>query len=152
MLTNIRKPEAQDLNYILDIDLKCFDDNWTYTEWRETLRDLKYGVLVGTDQGVPVGFIVWFVGETSGLITRLGVKPAYKNVGAQLLASVEVILRQQGIKELHLSMTESLCDPGTPHDRSKELLDCGYRASGLIKGTGRYCGVKEDEINFHKFL
>lgn len=154
MLTNIRKPEPPDFNYILDIDLKCFEDNWSYNEWRETLYDSQYGVLIGTYQGLPVGFIVWFNDGKRGIITRLGVKPAYrqKGVGSQLLKAVEVILIQQGVKELLFSVTESLCRPGEPYDVSKWIIEQGYRVNGLIKGTGLYCGVKEDEIGFYKFL
>jgi N-acetylglutamate synthase-like GNAT family acetyltransferase len=154
MLTNIRKPEPQDLNYILDIDLKSFEDNWSYNTWRETLYDPRYGVLIGTYKGLPVGFVVWFGGTKEGLITRLGVKPVYqqKGVGTQLLDAVEVILSQQGIKEVHFPVTESLCTPGQPYDVSRWLTKRKYRASGLIRGSGIYCGVKEDEIIFQKFL
>ncbi len=154
MLTNIRKPEPQDLNYILDIDLKCFEDNWSYNEWRETLYDPRYGVLLGTYKSLPVGFIVWFSGTKEGLITRLAVKPAYqrKGVGSQLLSAVEVILVQQSIKEVHFPITETLCQPGQPHDVSRWLTKRGYRASALMRGTGLYCGTKEDEIIFQKQL
>lgn len=154
MLTNIRKPESQDLNYILDIDLKCFEDNWSYHEWREILYDSRYGVLIGTYKSMPVGFIVWFGGAQEGLITRLGVKPTYrkKGVGSQLLLAVEVILTQQGIKEVHFPIPESLCQPGTEYDVSKWLTTRKYKAGSLMHGTGVYCGVKEDEIVFQKCL
>ncbi len=154
ILTNIRKPESYDLNYILDIDLKCFEDNWSYNEWRETLYDPRFGVLIGTYKGLPVGFIVWFSGTRDGLITRLGVKPTYRkrSVGSQLLAAVEVILIQQNIKEVRFPITESLCHPGMTYDVSRWLTTRDYKATTLMHGTGLYCGEKEDEIVFQKFL
>ncbi len=153
MLSNIRKPEAHDLNYILDIDLKCFEDNWSLSNWRETLYDPRYGILIGTYQGTPVGFIVWLTASKS-IITRLGVKPNFRNkgVGTQLLSAVEVILGQQNIKELLFPITESLCQPGSPKDISKWLINRGYLAGSLLRGTGRYYGEIEDEIIFHKYL
>ena len=66
--------------------------------------------------------------------------------------AVEVILAQQGIKELRFPVTESLCQPGTSYDVSCWLTTRGYRATSLIKGTGLYCGMKEDEIGFRKSL
>jgi len=151
MITNIRKPGAQDLNYILDIDLKCFEDTWPHTKWRETVRDPNYGMLIGTYQGLPVGFIVW---SNDGVIARLAVKPTYRNkgVGSQLLAAVEVIFSQQTILEVKFPITESLCQPGVSYDMSHWLTNRGYRANGLIKGAGWFSDTKEDQIKFHKFL
>jgi GNAT superfamily N-acetyltransferase len=154
MLTNIRKPEPQDLNYILDIDLKCFEDNWSYSEWRTTLADSHYGVLLGTCEGVPVGFIVWFNDGKDSLIVRLGVKKDYRNrnVGSQLLQAVEVITHQQGLEALQITVTESLCCPNTKTDVSSWLIKRGYHASGLVKEAGIFFGQKEDEITFCKYL
>jgi GNAT superfamily N-acetyltransferase len=153
MLTNIRKPSAADLNYILDIDLKCFEDNWSLIKWRETVSDPRNGVLIGTYQGLPVGFIVWLSAGKS-IVERLGVKASYQNkgVGSQLLSAVEVILTQQGINELIFPVTESRCKPHTPKDVSKWIIGRGYSATGISRNTGWYYGEKEDEIIFHKFL
>jgi N-acetylglutamate synthase-like GNAT family acetyltransferase len=154
MLTNIRKPEALDINYIVDIDLKCFEDEWNYKTWKNVISDPNFCVLLGTVDGTPVSFIVWAAYKDEAYIKRVGVKMRQrgKGIGTQLLNAVEVILKQQGVKRVYFHATESLCRPDSEFNLSLWLKNHGYATSKLMRGTGYYCGLIEDEILFCKLL
>jgi len=145
-----RKFQSADLNYILDIDLKCFGDNWEYHQWRETVQDANCGILIGTHRSTPVGFITWTSKDPE--ILRLGVKPDYQHqgIGSQLLQTVEILLAKQGINEVRLPITESLVLGSGK--LLNWLLKRGYSAGCLLRGKGLYAGVTEDKIEFRKLL
>lgn len=150
MLTNIRKPLRGDLNYILDIDLKCFEDTLSLEEWRQLLDDPDYNVLVGTFQGKAVGFILW----QSNNIFRFAVKPTYRHmgVGMRLLMAVENTLIQHGQLTIVIQVPESLCCPGRAIDVSCWLNAHDFFAQKLLPGQAIFCGQQEDLICFNKHL
>ena len=150
MLTNIRKPQPSDLNYLVDIDLKCFEDNLSLDDWRDYLLGQNYNILIGTLKTTPVGLIVW----QSNKISKIAVKPAYRHrgVGTKLLVAVENTLMQQGFDFITLDVPESLCCPGKPIDSSNWLGNRRFKASKLISKAGVFCGVVEDIICFEKRL
>lgn len=150
MIINIRKPKLGDLNYLLDIDLKCFEDSLSLEEWKIFLNDTSCNVLVGTLKGAPVGLIVW----KDSTILKLAVKPVYrhKGIGTKLLNSVENILIQHGYGQISIDVSESLCCPGKPIDVSSWLLSRKFKADKIYKETAIFCGQKEDTIHFVKLL
>lgn len=150
MITNIRKPLRGDINYILDIDLKCFEDTLTLEEWRDRLDDDNYNVLVGTLQGKAVGFIMW----QDSTIIRFAVKPTYRHmgIGTQLLGAVENTLIQRGKMCIAMNVPESLCRPGKVIDVSCWLKEHRFLAEKLLIGQAIFCGIQEDLICFNKIL
>lgn len=150
MITNIRKPLRGDLNYLLDIDLKCFEDTLSLDEWRERLDDDNYSILIGTLHGKAVGFIIW----QDNTIIRFAVKPTYRHmgIGAQLLAAVENTLIQRGKTLVTIQVPESLCVPGKTIDVSGWLRKHHFKAEKLLTGATFFCGVQEDLICFNKLL
>jgi GNAT superfamily N-acetyltransferase len=150
MITNIRKPLRGELNHLLDIDLKCFEDNISLDEWRIYLDNSKYSIMIGTIQGIPAGFIMW----EGTIVVRLGVKPAYRNfgIGSKLLCMVENTLIQLGKKVIKIKIPESLCCPGKPIDVSGWLRRRGFCAEKLESNATVFCGVPEDLICFSKYV
>jgi len=150
MMSNIRRPQVGDLNYLVDIDLKCFEDNISLDEWRLFFDDTSYKMLVWIIQGIPVGFIIW----QENTIVRMAVKPVYRHrgIGAQLLSFVENRLVQQRHQTVMTNIPESLCCPGKPVDVSGWLSKRGYQAESLQKDAAMFCGCTEDLVHFNKNL
>jgi GNAT superfamily N-acetyltransferase len=148
MITNIRKPLRGELNHLLDIDLKCFEDNISLNEWRIYLDDPTYSIMVGTIQGIPVGFIMW----RGNTVVRLGVKSTYRKfgIGSKLLYLVENTLLQLGEKIITIKVPESLCCPGKQIDVSSWLRRRGFFAEKLESNATVFCGIPEDLICFSK--
>jgi GNAT superfamily N-acetyltransferase len=149
MITNIRKPKPADLNYIFDIDLKCFEDYLSIDGWLEYLEG-NYSLLVAIVKGLPVGVIVW----QDNIIKRIAVKPANRGngVGSQLLQAVENSLVQKGFDLVMINVPESMCCPGQPHDVSHWLSERKFLADGVEKDAALYCQQKEDLFRFTKIL
>ena len=150
MIPDIRKPNQHDLNYILDIDLKCFEDNWTLDQWRQQLTICHNNILLAVQGNTPVGFVLWLKDE----ITRLAVKPTYRHLGlgTKLVNSVELELHAQGCKDMVIDVPESLCCPRHPIDVSLWLLRRGFRARRLTQDSVTFCGVREGLIRFGKVI
>jgi GNAT superfamily N-acetyltransferase len=150
MITNIRRPLRGELNHLLDIDLKCFEDNIPLEEWRIYLDDSTYSIMVGTVQGIPAGFIMW----QGNMVVRLGVKPVYRKfgIGSKLLYMVENTLIQLGKKTIIIKIPESLCCPGNPIDVSGWLRRRGFRAEKLEPNATVFCSIPEDLICFSKHV
>ncbi len=150
MITNIRQPLISDLNYILDIDLKCFEDPWDIEVWKEIVKNETSNMFIGTYRAIPVGVIVW----TSNILARIGVKPSFRGngVGTQLIHALELAEMQKGTKTIITFITESLCCPGHKLDVSRWFVTRGYRGKGIAHDKGLFCGMREDEYIFEKIL
>jgi GNAT superfamily N-acetyltransferase len=154
MLTNIRKPTLTDVNYLLDIDLKCFEDPWDVNLWRGLCTDTNINKLVGTYYGTPMSFVFWQLLTDSDAVTiyRLAVKPKHRNegTGTQLLKAVELAALQAHYKTLRIMVPESLCCPGQPQDASRWLNNRGFRAQPpIMRDLVTYCGRAEDAFAFN---
>ena len=150
MNIQIRPPNPGDVNYLLDIDLKCFEDNWSLAEWKHQLEICDGSLLVGAQSKMPIGLVMW----NKDKITRIAVKPSYRHlgVGSKLLEAVERELRQQGCQHISIDVPESFCCPRKPMDISIWLLKRKFRAQTLMVLAATFCGVKEDAIRFVKLL
>ncbi len=153
MTTNIRQPQVHDANYLLDIDIKCFDDPWPVEKWKVILVNNDISKLVSTSYGCPTGFIIWKRDSISLPIIRFAVKPTYRNqgTGLQLLKAVCLGARQLAIPRIVIPVPESLCCPGEPRDVSHWLLKRGFKLNGnhSILKEGAICfGQVEDAFLF----
>lgn len=153
MLVETRSPIATDLNYLLDIDLKCFDDVLTYSAWRLILKNKKYGVRIGTYLGEPVGFIVWLQTNDSYIVMKLAVKSKFRKlgIGSLLLLTLEKDSPPKD-KKVHFPVPESLCNPIKHNDLSQWLIHRGYEAILILPESIVYEGIVEDEVVFYKVI
>lgn len=152
-ITNIRQPNFSDITHLVDIDLKCFEDNMELKEWRMTFEDDDIFKLVGTVERTPVGFVLWRVVGNVLTVTRVGVKPAYRHrsIGKQLIDAVRIWASVHKIYTLNLEVPESLCDPRYPSlDIGGWLQKLGFRADRIEKGKAIFCGQAEDAFVFSK--
>lgn len=153
MIHNIRQPQFSDANYLLDIDIKCFDDPWPLDKWKQVLTTSEIHKLVGTSYGCPTGFVVWEQNNDFLQINRLAVKPTYRNqgTGLQLLKAVCLGARQLLLNRVVIAVPESLCCPGNSRDISRWLLKRGFKIngkSGVLKDFTVCFGQVEDAFLF----
>jgi len=150
MIDNIRAPQITDINYLLDIDLKCFDDPWDTEKWREIYSDAQYKKLVGTNCGNPVGFVVWCPHSDGIQIVRIAVKPLHRKqgIGSQLLKAVRINALQQKYRKICMVVTESLCCPNQGDNIGHWLNNRGFFANEICKDGSIYCGKVEDAFFF----
>jgi GNAT superfamily N-acetyltransferase len=142
-----------DINYLFDIDLKCFDDPLESDDWKVILTSPDRRKLISVVSGEPIGFVVWFPTKASCTIVRLAVKPAYRNqgIGRQLLQAVCRDAKQQSIPIVTLAVSESLCCPGEPRDASQWLLNRSFKTnghSGVMRNWSVCFGQREDAFLF----
>ena len=145
---DIRQPVVSDVNYLMDIDIKCFENPWTVEKWRAICSDPQIFQLVATYYGSPVGFVIWERTPDVMNILRIGVKPSYRRngVGEKLLRAVESSAYHLQLFRVTLLVPESLCCPGMPRDVSQWLLHKGARAGSIVKGP--CLGYEEDAFLF----
>lgn len=152
MITNIRQPTFSDITHLVDVDLKCFEDNIGLKTWRMTFEDDEIFKFVGIFEQTPVGFVLWEANEKV-TITRIGVKPAYRHrgIGRQLLDAVRVWTQVHGMSSIWLEVPESLCDPRFPSlDVSGWLQKLSFRGTGIAQRKAIFCGQSEDAFLFVK--
>ncbi len=154
MITNIRQPQFSDITHLVDIDLKCFEDNMDLKTWRMTFEEDEIMKLVGTLERTPVGFVLWEVTDKL-TITRIGVKPAYRHrgIGTALINAVRVWAQVHQQPAIYMEVPESLCDPRMPTlDVTGWLLKLKFRGMGLAQRKAVFCGQPEDAFLFARRL
>jgi ribosomal protein S18 acetylase RimI-like enzyme len=142
-MIGVRPTTKTDMNYILDIDLKCFERTWELQQWLEFERDQSSGLLLGTWNSLPVGFSVY----NANAIKRLAVKEHYRQhgLGELLLKSTEIVIAKK-FDTVTIAITES------DNAALLWLTKRGYKARRLLIGSGFYRGEVEDEFLLEKRL
>jgi len=149
-MIEIRGTTERDAHYLLDIDIKCFDYAWSPDQWREVAKNCL--ACVATWHGTPVGMVLFADNQCGGVeITKIAVKPAYRNQGIarRLLRNCALFAREIGVGELLMVVPESLLRPGEADDISAWLTKLGFRAEvPLLKNHFFYYGRHEDGVVF----
>jgi GNAT superfamily N-acetyltransferase len=146
MKASIRPATARDINYLMDIDLKCYEYPLDYSAWRVYITSPDIELLVATIEAAPIGFIVF----TKTEILRLAVKAAYRKegTGSRLINNALDSARQAGGDKLDIIVPETSCLPGHPDDVSAFLMGNNFVAKppiieGIFEMYGRpvdgYC-------------
>ena len=149
-MIDFRAAEQKDAHYLIDIDIKCFDDAWTPEDWRFAA---KYCVAcVATWNGAPVGMAVFyndFMGSIE--IVKVAVKRPYRNMGIarRLIFNCILYARELYATRLVMIVPESKLRPGEPDDLSEWLKALRFRAQvPLFKNYFTFCGEPEDGVVF----
>jgi ribosomal protein S18 acetylase RimI-like enzyme len=154
MIFSVRKAYGEDAHYIIDIDIKCFDDPWPPEYW-VSFEDLQ--VYVATYYGTPIAMVAFMVGETEkGIkfvsLSKLAVKPAFRGRGVSkmLLAQAEKFAKQINAHSIWLTVPESLC----VGERSIAgwLKLAGFRATSVQPECFESYGEPEDGYSFQYTL
>ena len=88
----IRTAEQDDINFLMTLDNRCFDNPYSYATWMQLI--MRRSIQVACDPDV-VGYLAYF-SDDPHLIARLGVTPSRRRCGiGSLLLST---LQTRGVK------------------------------------------------------
>jgi len=151
----VRPATSEDVHYILDIDIKCFDDPWPAEHWR--LVGDQLNVAVATYYGTPIAMVVFTLAQTeTGLpfvtMTKLAVKEPYRNrgIGRTLLRNVEGFGRNADATGIWTTVPESKCKG--ERNIADWLAKFGFKAVGVNRGCFDAYGYSEDGYLFTRPL
>lgn len=150
---SVRVARANDINHVVDIDLKSYDYPWPVEKWRKFIVDPTCITILASFKAEPVGVCVWqkkpAVDEAE--ILKLATKPAHRNKGVAtfLLNAVQMTAIDYGLKLVTIIVPEINCFPGHPDDVSQWLLEQGYKAiTPILKNHFYMYGKKCDGFKF----
>lgn len=154
-MITVRQAKGEDVHYILDLDIKCFDDPWPAEHWR--LASGEVNVAVATWYGTPVGMVVFTLLETQDSMrfvsmTKLAVKESFRNrgFGTMLLQTVEDFTHEVKASGICITIPESKCTgERTPADW---LAKVGFKAVGVNRKCFEAYGVSEDGYLFQRSI
>jgi len=151
---NVRQVMPSDINYLTDIEIKCYEGAKGLDWWRETIKDPNKHAVIAAVHKVPVGFVVWHeatrTSDRTAEVERLAVKPAFRRRGAgtKLLRDVVTGASIIGLTQLRIVVPESICFPGHPDDVSEWLGARQFSAVRIIPDHFEAYGSKEDAFVF----
>jgi GNAT superfamily N-acetyltransferase len=153
MTLSLRPALGNDINFLVDIDLKSYDYPWSIDKWQSLAFDPTCVIVLAIINVEPVGFVAWRkkTAIKEAEILRLAVKPAYRKcgVGSLLLSSVEITACESGLQEIVIIVPEVYCFPGHKNDVSQWLLARGFRAvAPIFKNYFDLYGSKVDGFKF----
>lgn len=113
-LLHVRMAQYGDMNAVLDIDIKSFDEAWSSEAWNRVYQEGNWYVSVVTYFSSPVGFAAFRVEGSELLIEKIAVKHPFRRCGASLLlvASGNEIAHRRQCKAIAIVVRESSIYPG----------------------------------------
>ena len=149
-MIEVRPGRKEDIQYVLDIDVKCFDDPWSPDKWRKD----ELSVAVGTVHKTPVGVVVFEIINTRKQqcvrMDKIAVKPGFRNRGIAkaLVQEVRNCCMYNGLLYIETIIPESMCVPDTPRDVTGFLSKVGFRGFGIKRDAFTDMGQPEDGYIF----
>jgi GNAT superfamily N-acetyltransferase len=150
----LRDVVNNDLPYLLDMDVKCFDMPYPIEAWRFLATDAH--IKVATYNHKVIGFTVYqFESSNEGgpidtmKVGKLAVKEQYRGIGAgrRLMRQVFQDAHEIGCKYVRCAIAEYLI-----YKKDKKLLKFlqhwKFQATGLKKEAMEMYGEKIDQIEF----
>ena len=137
-MIDFRAADQKDGHYLIDIDIKCFDDAWTPEDWRHVAQ---YCVAcVATWNGTPVGMAVFyndFMGSIE--IVKVAVKRPYRNMGIARRLIFNCILygRELYATQLVMIVPESRLRPVIQKTLANGSRSCDSAQVPLLKNISR---------------
>ena len=127
-----------DLQQVLAIENQCFEDPWSDTYFRLSLkrpRSYEYFYIARREQTV-VGYIIFYILHEEAQILNIAVSPACQRqgIGKYLLASALDMIQTQGEREVSLEVAVN--------NLPAQYL---YRQFGF-----RICGIRKDYYGRYK--
>jgi GNAT superfamily N-acetyltransferase len=147
---HVRGSHYNDANYLLDIDLKCFEQAWSPDAWQALGNSRDTVISVATNFGTPVGFAVLRIEQRDVVILKMAVKPVArrKGVSRRLLDAARQFATENHAEWLRITVPESTIYPG-PNNLSDWLKAIGFKAiTPFIKDHFNVYGETEDGVQF----
>lgn len=152
-MPEIRLAQIQDINYLMDIDLKSYYSIPFCSEcWNDLVTNSMYITLLAAIKMEPVGLCVYHndfvIHEVS--IIRFTVKPAYRNqgVGTALLQAVEANAEEYNLPKIGITIPEMYCVGS--NNISQFFSVRGFRAISILHDSCIEDGEARDSFEFIK--
>lgn len=149
-MLNVRPATGEDVHYLLDIDVKCFDYPWSAEHWRVVGSTVN--IAVATYYGTPIGMVVFAGAESEKgvpfvTMVKLAVKESFRNrgIGETLLLTVVEFGRKIESTGVRAVVPES-------SNAIDWLIKMGFKASGVDRECFDLYGIKEDGYMFQREL
>ncbi len=144
---------ADDLQQVLAIENQCFEDPWSATYFRLSVkrpRSNEYLYVARREQTV-VGYIIFYVLHEEAQILNIAVLPACQRqgIGKYLLASALEMIQADGEREVFLEVAVSNL-PAQYLYRQFGFRICGIRKNYYGRYKDAYVlrkGVEEEDAN-----
>lgn len=137
----VREANGNDLQHIIDIDIKCFDEPWSPEFWRQK-NDVT--VDVATFYGTPVAMAVYTSSDDITTLHKLAVKPTHRRQGVSRKLFERLSLTTDAV---YLTIPETMCSG------EKSLIPwlnkLGFKGSGIDRSRFISLGEIEDGFVFH---
>ncbi len=162
-MIHFRAASNNDLTYLRDIDLKCYEQapadlKW----WGQIAENPQSGCVVACKSQVPIGMLVYerqafrlpgFKAKLTTLhIHKLCVHPLHRKqqIGQKLLAHSHEEARKKGCPYMTISIPEYRCKPDsdTSADVSKWLNKLGFKAAIILPTKIHLYGQEFDQYLF----
>jgi ribosomal protein S18 acetylase RimI-like enzyme len=148
---HVRGANPNDTNYLLDIDIKSFENPWSPEEWQSLGIQRDMCISVATHFGTPVGFAVFKLDQRDVVIQKLAVKPVARRQGVsrRLLDAANQYARDNSAEWLRLTIPESAIYPDHPNSLIDWLKAAGFKAiTPFVKNHFTTFGNHEDGVQF----
>jgi ribosomal protein S18 acetylase RimI-like enzyme len=97
---HLRNAEPADTVYLMQMDIKCYDNAWESEDWRKIAMNRQQNAITITRNNVPVAYAVYEVEPNQLKLLRIGVSPKYRRskLGTSMLTWIDRLMRDRGIK------------------------------------------------------
>lgn len=144
---HLRNAEPADTVYLMQIDVKCYDNYWESEEWRAVALNRSKNVICVTRHGAPIAFCVYELEPSQLKVLRLGVLPKYRRqgIGASILKWLDRLMTDRRIRRATCIV------PITNTGAANFLKHGGWKVpskGGIVKDAFEDCGYPVEGLYF----
>jgi ribosomal protein S18 acetylase RimI-like enzyme len=144
---HLRNAEPADTIYVMQIDIKCYDNAWESEDWRKVAMNRQQNVIVITRHSLPIAYAVYELEAAQLKLLRIGVLPKYRRqgIGSSILKWLDRLMGDRGIKR-------GTCIVPINHTGAANFLKSGGwkvpPKGGIVKDAFEDCGEPIEGLYF----
>lgn len=136
---HLRNAEPADTVYLMQIDIKCYDNAWQSEDWRQVAMNRQQNAITITRHNLPVAYAVYEIEPNQLKLLRIGVSPKYRRqgLGASMLKWIDRLMSDRGIRRATCIV------PINQTGAANFLKTGGWRVpakGGIVKDAFEDCG------------
>lgn len=146
---HLRNAEPHDTVYLMQIDVKGYDNAWDNDDWRKLASNREQNAITVTNNQLPISFLAYEVDGAQLKILRLAVTPKSRRqgVGRAMMGWINRLMRDKRMKRATCIV------PITNTVACNFLKACGFKVpakGGIMAGAFDDCGVPIEGLFFIK--
>ncbi len=164
-MIHYRPAKEEDLNHLIDLDVKCQSHSASLPGWWDEIADrVNTNCCVACISHVPIGMVVWerqmfklpefSQKQYTAHVHKICVRPDLRNagIGKRLLAEVHEFANSNGCPYITIAVPEYQCVPSETEDEieyiSPWLIKLGFIATILLPVKIQLYGEDHDQYLF----